>query len=175
MENRMTKEEYESRLAQWAENAKREMAGIIHSKTHGKGELEKIKVSVKEDSKTTSHYAGFNFNRYGVFVAYGVGRGWIRQNGRVAPGSRVKKGSEMEAQLKKRGYQKREIRQYAVGGEGSGHARKPVDWFDSVLLAHIEELGNIAAEYYGDKALEAIVDVLNRSTIKKNYSTSDII
>lgn len=175
MENRMTKEEYESRLAQWAENAKREMAGIIHSKTHGKGVLEKIKVSVKEDSKTTSHYAGFNFKRYGVFVAYGVGRGWIRQNGRVVPGSRVKKGSEMEAQLKKRGYQKREIRQYVVGGEGSGHSRKPVDWFDSVLLTHIEELGNIAAEYYGDKALEAIVDVLNRSTIKKNYSTSDII
>lgn len=34
-----------------------------------------------------AHAVAFKFVRYGVFVAYGVGNGYIRQNGRVVRGS----------------------------------------------------------------------------------------
>lgn len=172
-EPRMTKEEFEGVIREWAKDARSEMRGILRSKTHGKGELQKISVSVREDRKTTTHYAGFGILRYGVYVAYGVGRGWIRQNGSVVRGSRVKKGSDLEAQLKKRGYTKKEIRKYAVGG-GSGKGRKPVDWFDSVLIKNIGLLADAAADYYGDYSQGKMLDMLNRSTIKKNYTTSDL-
>lgn len=172
-EPRMTKEEFEGVIREWAKEARSEMRSILRAKTHGKGELSKISVTVGEDKKTTSHYAGFKILRYGVFVAYGVGRGWIRQNGKVVRGSRVKKYSEMWYQMRKKGYTSAEISKHAVGGS-TGEGRKPVDWFDSVLIKKIGLLADVAADYYGDYSQEQMLDILNRATIKKNYTTSDL-
>ena len=168
MEDRqlMTKQEYEASLREWAASVRREQAGILKARTHGKGELEKIKVTVKETWRYSSHYVGFNFKRYGVFVTYGVGRGWVRQNGTVVRGSRVKKGSADEALLKGRGYTKKDIKSYVLGGSG-GKGRQPVDWFDSVLLKRVDELGDIAAAYYGDYSMDRLLEMVNRMTIGK--------
>jgi hypothetical protein len=46
-------------------------------------------------------------------------------------------------------------------------ARKPVDWFDSVLTNNIESLGDIAVEYYGDYALQRLAEMMRRMTITK--------
>ena len=166
-ENVMTKQEYEALLVAWGERARLQMAQIVQGGTHGTGTLaKKLKVRVGESRKTSSHFVGFKFQRYGVFVAYGVGRGWIRQGNVVVRGSRVKKGSELEAQLRSKGYSKKDIRDYVVGGSG-GEGRKPVDWFDSVLMQHVDELGNIAAEYYGDYGMERLLEMVNRMTIRK--------
>ena len=54
-----------------------------------------------------------------------------------------------------------------VVGGSSGEGRKPVDWFDSVLMQHVDELGNIAAEYYGDYGMERLLEMVNRMTIGK--------
>lgn len=173
-EPRMTKEEFEGVIREWAKEARTEMRGILRSKTHGKGELRKIGVSVVEDTKTTSHDAKFKILRYGVFVAYGVGRGWIRHNGTVMRGSRVKKYSEQWFQMRKKGYSTVEIKNHAVLG-GGAKERKPVDWFDSVLVKRISLLADVASDYYGDMALGKMLDMLNRSTIRKNYTSSDIL
>ena len=117
--------------------------------------------------------AGFNWSiilivqnkKYGVFVHYGVGRGWIRQGGTLVRGSRVKKGSVLEAQLKQRGYNSKDIKKYVVPASG-GKGRHPVDWFDSVLRAEIQELADIAGEFYGDKAMERLEEMLSRMTLK---------
>ena len=172
MEDRqlMTKQEYEASLRAWAASVRREQAGILKAKTHGKGELKKIKVSVKENRKYSSHYVGFDFRRYGVFVAYGVGRGWVRQNGTVVRVSRVKKGSAAESLLKGRGYTKKDIKSYVLGGSG-GKGRQPVDWFDSVLLKRVDELGDIAAAYYGDYNMNRLLKMVNRMTIGKKYES----
>ena len=82
-------------------------------------------------------------------------------------GSRVKKGSVLEAQLKQRGYNSKDIKKYVVPASG-GKGRHPVDWFDSVLRAEIQELADIAGEFYGDKAQEQIEKMLNRITLEKN-------
>ena len=50
----------------------------------------------------------------------------------------------------------------ASGGKG----RHPVDWFDSVLRAEIQELADIAGEFYGDKAMERLEEMLSRMTLK---------
>ena len=169
----MTKEEYEQKLQAWAEKARAEMRGKIHSGTYwGKGTLEKkLTVRVRENIREANHFIGFNFKKYGVFVAYGVGRGWVRQGDTVVRGSRVKKGSDLEKQLKSKGYSRKDIRDYVVGGNG-GEERKPVDWFDSVLLSHMEELASIAQEYYGDYSMEKLDEMVRRMTISKEIGRS---
>lgn len=163
----MTQEEYELRLQDWAEGARNAMRGKISGGTKGSGKLSKdIRIKVKENRRTSGHSIGFNFKRYGVFVHYGVGRGWIRQGGAVVRGTKVKKGSDLEAQLKKRGYAKRDIRKYVTGGGGSS-SRRPVDWFDSVLRALIGDLADIAGEYYGDNAVAQLEEMLSRMTLEK--------
>ena len=167
----MTKDEYESRLAQWAENAKREMAGILSSGTHGTGYSPKnIKVQVRDNRKTGGHWIGFKFPKYGVFVHYGVGRGWVRQGGTVVRGNRVKKGSELWYQMKKRGYSTKELSKTSIpvaSNPSKGKARKPLDWFDKVLKAHINELADIAADFYGDDCQEKLGEMLERMMIRK--------
>jgi hypothetical protein len=173
-EPRMTKEEFEGVIREWAKEARSDMRSILRAKTHGKGELSKISVTVGEDKKTTSHYAGFKILRYGVFVAYGVGRGWIRHNGTVMRGSRVKKYSENWFQMRKKGYSTVEIKNHAVIG-GGAKERKPVDWFDSVIVKKISLLADVASDYYGDFAMGKMLEMLNRATIRKNYTSSDIL
>ena len=164
----MTEEEFEKLLLSWGEMVRNDMRLRLGA-THSSGDLAKnIKVSVGESQKTSTKYAAFNFNRYGVFVAYGVGRGWIRKGGQTVRGMKVKKGSELAEQLKKRGYSNRDIRSYVTGG---GKPRKPVDWFDSVLMDNVEMLADLASEYYGDYSMEQMLEkldeMINRMTIRK--------
>lgn len=170
-EKKMTKLEYEAALAAWGENAKLKMKAILGSKTHGTGALAKsIKVSVKENTKTTSHAVGFNFHRYGAFLAYGVGRGWHRTTeGGTAKTVNVAKGSILETMLKKRGYTKKEINQYFIA-TSYDKPRKPLDWFDTVIRQGVESLSDIVIEYYGDYAMSDLLEVIRKATITKAYN-----
>ena len=163
----MTEAEYEQRLSEWAEAAKRQMAAKLSSGTHGTGLLaKKIKFKIKEDRREGFHYVGFTFKRYGVYVEYGVGRGWVRHGGHVVAGSKVKEGSEIEHLLKKKGYSKEDIRSYVIRGSG-GTGRHPVSWFDSTLMDNVESLADIAQEYYGFNCMEIIDSMISRMTIRK--------
>ena len=171
-QRQMTESEYELKLNQWAANAKTQMASILSSGTHGTGYSPKnIKVQVRDNRKTGGHWIGFKFPKYGVFVHYGVGRGWVRQGGTVVRGNRVKKGSEIWHQMKKRGYSTKELSKASIpvasNKPSKGKGRKPLDWFDKVLKAHINELADIAAEFYGDDSREKLGEMLERMTIKK--------
>ncbi len=167
----MTESEYELQLNAWGNATRSQMSGILSSGTHGSGYSQKsLKVQVRENRKSGGHWVGFKFPKYGVFVHYGVGRGWVRQGGTVVRGSRVKKNSEMWHQLKKRGYQTKEIAKYATSTKTiskGGKGRKPLDWFDSVLKARINELADTAAEFYGDDSLKKLSEMLDRMTIEK--------
>lgn len=165
-ERTMTEAEFRSQLKDWGVGVRSMMRQRLQG--HGSGALAKsIKVKVKESNKTETHYVGLNFLHYGVFVAYGVGRGWVRVNGSVVPGSRVKKGSAAEAMLKSRGYSTKNIRSYRLLYGTGGKGRKPMDWFDSVLTNNAESLADIAAEYYGDYSMENLTEMMSRMTIAK--------
>lgn len=163
-ERTMTEAEFKSQLKDWGLGTRELMRQRLQG--HGTGALAKsIKVSVKESKKTETHMVDFKFNRYGVFVSNGVGRGWVRENGVVKRGSRVKKGSAAEALLKSRGYSDKDLRSYIIGGKG-GKGRKPLDWHNGVLAMRTDELGDIAAEYYGDFSMEQLKDMVERMSIK---------
>lgn len=168
----MTEAEYYDKIKAWASGVSSLMKSNLRAGTSGSGYSQKgLKVNVRE-TKTGGHRIGFKFPKYGVFVHYGVGRGWVRQGDTVVRGSKVKKNSDVWHQMKKRGYSTKELGKHVISsvkessGKG-GKGRKPVDWFDSVLQAHIEDLADIAAEYYGDKSLNQLSEMLDRLTIGK--------
>ena len=180
MSERITKSEFESMLRGWAEEVKLQMRDRLKAGTSGSGYLaSELKTKVGESNHTVTHYIGFKFKKYGVFVHYGVGRGWVRQGNAVVPGSRVRKGSavvpgsrvrkgsKMEGVLQKKGYSRKDIKKHVVGSSGSGKSRNPVDWFDSVLKQHMEELATVAQDYYGDYSQEKLAEQLDRMTIGK--------
>lgn len=86
---------------------------------------------------------GFKFEKYGIFRAYGVGRGYIHTSAGVIRGHRTKdyyKGN------------KKSKSQFVAYGTG-GIKRSPLDWFDTEIVDNIDNLADIVAEFYGDKML----------------------
>lgn len=168
-EKKMTKQEYEAALEGWAETVRSKMRAKLSSGTHATGALSKsVRAVVTEDKNTTSYAVGFKFHHYGVFRVYGVGRGWKRIGENVTRVTKVQKGSAAETLLKKRGYTKKDMAEYVIGGK-SKKARTPLDWFDSALRDEIYALGDIATEYYGDFSMDNLLDAFNRMTISSNY------
>jgi hypothetical protein len=168
-EKMMTKLEFEDAVNAWGEKVKIKMKAILSSNTHGKGALAKsLKVIVAEDTKTTSHSVSFKFHHYGVFRTYGVGRGWKHIGDKAMRVTKVQKGSVAENLLKQRGYTKKDMAEYVIGGK-SKKERTPLDWFDSAIREDIYELGDIASHYYADFSMENLLDTFNRMTISSNY------
>lgn len=98
----------------------------------------------------------FLIPRHGVFVHYGVGRGWIRQGNSIVRGS-------LTASAKRSKQRNRRVILLSAGGEG----RKPVDWFDVEIKRGIRQLADHVQEYYGDKAMQSIIDKQRRYLIEK--------
>ena len=94
----------------------------------------------------------FSFERHGVFVQYGVGRGYIRSGGAVVRGFVTKrKGNKPE--------------KTTTSSEGIN--RHPVDWYDSNITEGLPELANYTQEYYGDMAMQSILSKLDKFLIQK--------
>lgn len=173
MADKMTREDFEVALGQWSQEARSEMVSILQAKTHSSGALARsLKVKVSENSKISRHSIGFTFKKYGVHLFRGVGRGWVMSGGTVQRGSHVKKDSVRYNQLLKKGYKKKDIRNYIISSTTQGKGRKPLDWFDSVLYRRAEKLGDIAAGYYGDVSMDNIMDAVSRGTIAKKAVAS---
>lgn len=98
----------------------------------------------------------FLIPRHGVFVHYGVGRGWIRQ------GSSIIRGS-LTASARRSKQRNRRVILLPGGGQG----RRPIDWFDIEIKRGIRQLADYAQEYYGDKAMQSIIDKRSRYLIEK--------
>lgn len=109
----MTIDEFTTRLKAWGMEVK-SAANTNLSVTHGSGELSRMKVSASYNRSKDYHAVSFKFPRHGVFLEYGVGRGWISQNGKVVRGSHTHKGDAIYNQLLSKGYSGKEIRGYVV-------------------------------------------------------------
>lgn len=78
----------------------------------------------------------YSFERHGVFLHYGVGRGYKKMGNSIY---RVKK---------------RKSGNYEVNGDIK---RKQIDWFDVEIRTGLSKLAYAAQEYYGDEALRKIL------------------
>lgn len=89
----------------------------------------------------------YSFERHGVFLHYGVGRGYVRNGDTVTRGVRAGK------------------KDFIV--KNGSINRKPVDWFDVEIKSGISVLADIAQEYHGDKALQGFAEVNKNALIDK--------
>jgi len=91
---------------------------------------------------------GYQFERHGVFVHKGVGRGYIMVGGVVVPGRRP--GNEVKQYAKAKN---REATSMVYSGPSR---RQPAEWFNPVLDKHVPELADKVAKMNADAAVNAI-------------------
>lgn len=91
---------------------------------------------------------GYQFERHGVFVQKGVGRGYIMVGGVVVRGRRP--GNEVKQYAKA---QNREANSIILSGLVR---RRPADWFNQLLDQHVPELADKVAQMNADAAVNAM-------------------
>ena len=144
----METQEYNAKVQAWGTDVKNKLRANISTMTgHFSGGLRgklSSRVSIGRDDGE-AHAVGFRFLRHGAYVAYGVGRGYVRMGGTVVRGSKNPKTKVKSGPL----------------------VRHPKDWFDATLAKEINGLSEIVGEYYGDKSAQGVLDELDRLTIVK--------
>lgn len=144
----MSASEFNQRVKVWGETVRSRSLGTLVAETNVySGELRSRLKSATNTARDDglAHAVAFKFLRYGVFVAYGVGNGYIRQGGRVVRGSHDPNRNVKPGPIR----------------------RRPVDWLDCNIEQQIQGLADIAADYYGDNAARDVLEQIDRVTIAK--------
>lgn len=144
----MSASEFNQRVKAWGETVRSRSLGTLVAETNVySGELRSRLKSATNTARDDglAHAVAFKFIRYGVFVAYGVGNGYIRQGGRVVRGSHDPNRNVKPGPIR----------------------RRPVDWLDCNIEQQIQGLADIAADYYGDNAARDVLEQIDRVTIAK--------
>lgn len=144
----MTAEEFNERVRAWGETVRSRSLGtlVAETQTYSGNLRSRLKAATDMDrGDGLAHAVAFKFMRYGVFVAYGVGNGYIRQGGRVVRGSHDPNRIVTPGPIR----------------------RRPVDWLDNNIEQQIQGLADIAADYYGDNAARDVLEQIGRVTIAK--------
>lgn len=165
--NLMRTEEFNSRVAAWTLKV-REASKAVLGRTRGSGRLraELKDVLLESYDKEEKAYVGlgFRFPRYGAFVEYGAGRGYVVKDGVVYRGFTDYIDKELRGlRVSKYTLQRRK---HIVG---MNVKRKPLPWLDPQIVGNIDDLADVAGEYYGDRALRSVLEKFNRITIRKSY------
>ena len=169
----MTVDEFNRGVKAWGDAVRQASRGALSMLTKVysgrlRGSL-KSKVNKGNDDGVAKAIA-FRFERYGVFVSYGVGRGWVREGGVVVRAQRVKKDTPLYNEYLKRGYRKSDMPKY-LDIQRSGKGRQPKDWLDSVIEKHIGGLADLAGEYYGDASMRQVLEEFDRIKINKKKTS----
>ena len=144
----MSAGEFNDRVKAWADTVRSRSLGTLVAETQVySGDLRgRLKAAVnKAHDDGLAHAVALKFVRYGVFVAYGVGNGYIRLNGRVVRGSHNPNRHVPPGPIR----------------------RRSVDWLDKNVEQQMQGLADIAAEYYGDRAAKDVLEQIDRVTIVK--------
>lgn len=144
----MSASEFNQRVKAWGETVRSRSLGTLVAETNVySGELRSRLKSATNTARDDglAHAVAFKFLRYGVFVAYGVGNGYIRQGGRVVRGSHDPNRNVKPGPIR----------------------RRPVDWLDKNVEQQMQGLADIAADYYGDNAARDVLEQIDRVTIAK--------
>lgn len=178
-EKLLTTDEFNKLVRKWGDRVRLLAQSTLATGTHSTHSLQNyLTVFVDEDDKSKSAYKlKFHFERYGVYRAYGAGRGYVIANGNIVRGARIRtnreikerKISEVANAYLAKGYSMREVnmlKTYKVGSEKTV-TRTPLDWIDRHVDANLSQLADLVQEYYGDKALSQLLQDFNNIKIVK--------
>lgn len=176
-EHLMTVEEFNQAITKWALKIRAQSRSSLRQ-THASGQLA-ININQfvdKESPDKPAYKIKFNFLRYGVFRAYGAGRGYVIVNGVPVRGYRVRSEREIKKrifggeakEMLENGYRPREINvAKKVYKDKRKVRRTSLDWIDRHIRAGVDELADAVQEFYGDEALRQMLKNFNKLQIKK--------
>lgn len=146
--NDISSDEFNSRVAGWGGDVAGKIRMSIRSlTTKGKGDLVKsLRMDTRKDFGEIDRI-GYKFNRYGVFVHKGVGRGYIMKGGVVVKGYRPGKVLKSMANNSNKALPDK----IALSGTIN---RKPKPWLNPVIDDNIEKLANMVAEMRADQVVK---------------------
>lgn len=175
----ITVQEFNLQVAKWSMKVRGAARSTLTSQTHGSGVLA-TRLARFVDSMGTDQPAykvKFHFEKYGVYRAYGAGRGYVCINGVLTRGFRARSDREIKLgkwglrayHLKKKGYTTTQINKAKWKAEGgkTGKERQPLDWIDQHINSSIDVLASAVQEYYGDVALKQLMENFQKMRIVK--------
>ena len=157
----ITAAEFNAQVRSWASEIKGMAQATLATGTHGTGQLRDRFAAFVDATRHTdpavdgqgeapAYKVKFGFDRYGVFRAYGVGRGWVRVGGALVRGFRARSESEIRnktwniftTELRRQGLTSREINTFKFldKEKDTGKVRTPLDWLDQHINRRINEL-----------------------------------
>lgn len=153
-ERLVTPEEFNQNVKLWSQKTRNQIVSVAprSDKERGGRHLkEGISYQTKQNYGVVWKTA-FKFPKQGIYVHYGVGRGWTRSGGGVVRG-------KSDSYTRKKDYN-------ITSSQTKG--RTAIDWFNSVIKANIGELADHTQEYYGDEAMRKLLQEIDRMIIKSN-------
>lgn len=178
----MTPAEFSAQVRRWADEVKAMASASLAIGTHGTGKLRErlaafvdsathLTASMESDGIEVPYKIKFGFDRYGVFRAYGVGRGWTRIGGVAVKGfsggSQRAKDEGIWGDLRRAGFRSKEIREMKFFDGREGRPRVPLDWIDCHVDAATEGLADIVLDFYGDEAMRLLKENISKMKINK--------
>jgi hypothetical protein len=157
-------EEYNKRVIGWGEKTGRKIRDSIRMLTSkGKGDLLR---SLR--LKTGKWYGevdklAYHFERHGVFLHKGLGRGYAMVGGKVMRVSGSAKDARFwgNAEYRKAGIKVSVSRDYKPKLLTSQSIkRKPIEWYNRPIERNIPQLADMIAEMNADKAVNATNNIL---------------
>jgi hypothetical protein len=138
----VTSEEYNARVAAFGSDIGQMIRTNISMLTSkGKGELlksfrMKTKQSFGEVDRITYH-----FERHGIFLHKGVGKGYSMVGGKLSRISRTSNNQNEKLSFK--------------ALTGSILKRKPIEWFNPIITGNMDKLADLIAEMRADQVVNA--------------------
>lgn len=154
--------DYNEMIKKWSAMVRRKMLsntlkltkGKVGTVTRGSAGKTRIEYKLRDNLFYRTRYSygeiesvGYSFERHGVFVHKGVGRGYIMIGNTVVRGRRS--GDSNNRSKSK----ERDAMSVILTGRVK---RKPVDWFNKVIDKNVPELANKVAEMNADAAVNAL-------------------
>lgn len=143
----ITTQEFNEKVRGWTISVRSRMArnapkytGVESRKRVDPKLAASLSYRIRKDREDISSRIKYQFPRHGVFIHYGVGRGYMREGGAVVKVSRSRT---------------------------QGINRRPNDWFDVEIRNNMEDLAEIAQEFYGDWALDDMLSKIEKFTIQR--------
>jgi hypothetical protein len=146
----ITLDEYNKKVTEWGEKTGRKIRDSIRLLTSkGKGDLLR---SLR--LKTGKWYGeidklAYHFERHGVFVHKGVGRGYALVGGKVM---RVSGSPQMQFWKE---YAKKKNKSFTHALVKGNMERKPEEWFNPVIARDIQKLADLVGEMNADRAVNS--------------------
>lgn len=173
----MTDQEFDAYLRNWAMRVQMSAVFKLMNNTHSTGQLaSSLKEYVDKMRDGIGRHIAFRFPQYGVFRAYGAGRGWVVIGGKPVKGYRVlsqreireHKTNTLAQKLLQRGWKWGEVKKAKIADTSIEARRRALDWIDGEIKKRQDEVADWAVAFFGDKALEGVLREIDKSKIVKS-------